>query len=124
MYHQLCLRLGFLLVLLSIFCYSSSVNRNLRQAVLLSTVLDEPLELIDLPFSNKNNEIRSSNLYDELYYLKLLCALYGECDGDGQHATDYDDAKYKRLSSILLLRIPKFGKRIYSSPFSGISKFG
>lgn len=53
---------------------------------------------------------------DAEQYYAYLCALYGICD---EH-----ERGEKRLASSPFHGIPKFGKRAFTSAFSGIPKFG
>lgn len=56
------------------------------------------------------------NKRDADQYYAYLCALYGICDEF--------DREEKRLASSPFHGIPKFGKRAFTSAFSGIPKFG
>ena len=106
MYYRLVLILG----LLTLYCYASPVEQN-QQSQMME--------------SNTIHEIQSHQVLNDLYHLKVLCALYGGCDDDdNQQISDYDYPKYKRLTSSLFHGIPKFGKRAFKSAFAGIPKFG
>lgn len=101
-------------ILLNICCYSSPVPF-VEQNPSTTNVQDEQQTLIK---PSKNDE--------QLYYYRILCALYVDCytNGNEQQDTIYTDLKPKRLTSSLFHGIPKFGKRAYVSAFSGIPKFG
>lgn len=80
--------------------------------LLLATALALPMmDPMDESFSPDFNLDKRDS---EQYYL-LLCRLYGICN-------EHD--KEKRLSSSPFHGIPKFGKRAFTSAFSGIPKFG
>ena len=98
MYRQLIVRLAIVLVLLNVYCSSSPVPPTIEEQQAPSSDIDD-LDRKDL-----------------LYYLAALCAVNGDCD-DQYRA-------HKRLTSNLFHGIPKFGKRAFSSAFSGLSKFG
>ncbi len=108
-----------ILVLLNLYCYASPIpSVDEQQPALL------PIKIKQLEESILNNPTNELKLH-EFNYLIKLCELYGRCNGiDEQRLINYDDKIYKRLSSSLFHGIPKFGKRAFSSAFAGIPKFG
>jgi len=114
-----------ILVLLNLYCYASpipSVDQNQdEQPGLLTNAIAEESAMMKPIISNTNHQLK----LHEFNYLKMLCELYRNCnDNDDEQIIDYNDIKYKRLSSSLFHGIPKFGKRAFSSAFAGIPKFG
>ena len=81
-------------------------------ALTMAVPLAEPQEdrLVELV-----SKVRSKR--DAEQYYAYLCALYGLCD-------EHERGEEKRLASSPFHGIPKFGKRAFTSAFSGIPKFG
>jgi len=128
MFYQLFYRLVLILVFVSLYCYASPVPSNdqnqAEQPTVLATENNEQSDIVERLASNTSSERPSTNDLNEIYYLRMLCALYGSCNDDDEQIIDYDDIKNKRLSSSLFHGIPKFDKRAFSSAFAGIPKFG
>ena len=109
MYRQVVVHVVIVLVLLNVYCLSSpvppapSIIDDLDRKYIPKIYLD----LLEPVMTDRK---------DLLYYLAILCAVYGDCDDQ--------DRPHKRLASNLFHGIPKFGKRAFSSAFSGIPKFG
>jgi hypothetical protein len=115
MYHHLCSHSILILILLNIYCYSLPipyVDQNDQDHSSSAIHFDEE----DMMKAYKN---------DQLNYYNILCAFYNDC-----YNTDHRDIintaiiKPKRITSSLFHGIPKFGKRAFVSAFSGIPKFG
>lgn len=113
MHPRVCLH--FVIVLLLGVCCSSSPVSYADQAEQEPAAYIDEQDLVKAVLSSKAHRLE---------YLKVMCALYGDCHPkDHDEATDVD-MKHKRLSSNLFHGIPKFGKRAFTSAFSGIPKFG
>ena len=117
MYRQLVVHLAIVLVLLNVYCSSSPVppTAEEQQAPPPSIVDDLDRKHIPKIYLDLLEPVMTDRK-DLLYYLAILCAVYGDCDDQ--------DRAHKRLASNLFHGIPKFGKRAFTSAFSGIPKFG
>ena len=126
MYHQISLHFTLFLVLFNIYCSSSPLPfSDQDQATFVANDVEDT-ERARLPatFVDMSEPASASNSRDSAYYLTLLCAIYDDCDDQDRQEFNAPDKHQKRLQSSLFYGIPKFGRRAFTSAFSGIPKFG